>query len=214
MCAGSAKPEAGAGGVFAAIAKPTKMASLRRETIARIFVMKKISLALAVLLGSTAPILAADVTAPVKEIMDATIKNWSGADSDWIDIFDASKLSRLYSKDFVTKYQAAIQNPAADEDGVSPFDYDVIVNGEDACPLEDLTYTPKPGADGATEVIVTFKKATCMDDGSDKQAVTTVRFEMLDEAGKPVIDDIVTEGDPGQPPNSLKNTMVQIAKGQ
>jgi hypothetical protein len=37
---------------------------------------------------------------------------------------------------------------------------------------------------------------------------------MLEEAGKPVIDDIVTEGDPGQPANSLKNTMVQIAKGQ
>lgn len=190
------------------------MASLRRKTIARIFAMKKIPLVLAILLGSTSPMLAADVTAPVKEIMDATIKNWSGADSDWIDIFDPGKLSRLYTKDFVTKYQAAIQNPAADEDGVSPFDYDVIVNGEDACPLEDLTYEPKPTAGGATEVVVTFKKATCMDDGSDKQAVTTVRFEMLEEAGKPVIDDIVTEGDPGQPANSLKNTMVQIAKGQ
>jgi len=190
------------------------MASLRRKTIARMLVMKKTSLALAVLLGSASPMFAADVTAPVKEIMDATIKNWSGADSDWIDIFDPSRLSRLYSKDFVMKYQAAIQNPAADEDGVSPFDYDVIVNGEDACPLEDLTYTPKPSADSATEVVVTFKKATCMDDVSDKQAITTVRFEMLEEAGKPVIDDIVTEGDPGQPPNSLKNTMVQIAKGQ
>jgi len=214
LCAGSAKPEGQPDGVFAAIAKPVKMASLRRETIARIFVMKKISLALAVLLGSTAPILAADVTEPVKEVMDATMKNWSGADGDWIDIFDPSKLSRLYSKDFVAKYQAAIQNPAADEDGVSPFAYDVIVNGEDACPLEDLTYTPKAVAAGTAEVVVTFKKATCMDDGSDKQALTTVKFEMLDEGGKPVIDDIVTEGDPGQPPNSLKNTMVEIAKGQ
>ncbi|MDQ0558463.1 hypothetical protein QO004_000236 [Rhizobium mesoamericanum] len=176
--------------------------------------MKKISLALALVLGSTAPILAGDVTGPVREIMDATIKNWSGADSDWIDIFDATKLSRLYSKDFVTKYQAAIQNPAADEDGVSPFDYDVIVNGEDACPLEDLTYAPQPATGGTTEVVVTFKKATCMDDGSDKQAVTTVRFEMRDEAGRPVIDDIVTEGDPGQPANSLKETMVKIANGQ
>jgi hypothetical protein len=176
--------------------------------------MKKISLVFAVLFGLNAPALAADTTAPVKEIMDATIKNWSGADSDWIDIFDESRLVRLYSQDFVTKYRAAVQNPAADEDGISPFDYDVIVNGEDACPLQDLTYTPKPGANGATEVVVTFKKSTCMDDGSDKQAVTTVRFEVIDEGGKPVIDDVVTEGDPGRPPNSLKDTMVLIAKGQ
>ncbi len=80
--------------------------------------------------------------------------------------------------------------------------------------LQDLAYTPKPGADGATEVVVTFKKATCMDDGSDKQAVTTVRFQVIDEGGNPVIDDVITQGDPGQPPNSLKNTMVQIAKGE
>jgi hypothetical protein len=190
------------------------MGSLRRETTAWTFIMKKISLVFAVLLGLNAPVLAADTTAPVKEIMDATIKNWSGTDADWIDIFDASRLTRLYSKDFVTKYQAAVQNPAADEDGISPFDYDVIVNGEDACPLQDLAYTPKPGADGATEVVVTFKKATCMDDESDKQAVTTVRFQVIDEGGNPVIDDVITQGDPGQPPNSLKNTMVQIAKGE
>lgn len=176
--------------------------------------MKKISLPLAILLGLSAPAFAGDATAPVKEIMDATMKNWSGTDADWIDIFDDSRLTRLYSKDFVTKYQAAVQNPAADEDGISPFDYDVIVNGQDACPLQDLAYAPKAAANGTTEVVVTFKKATCMDDGSDKQAVTTVRFEVIDEAGKPVIDDVITAGDPGQPDNSLKNTMVQIAKGE
>ncbi len=176
--------------------------------------MKTISLAFAALFGLTATVFAADATAPVKEIMEATTKNWSGADEDWQDIFDDSRLTRIYSKDFVTKYRAAMQNPAADEDGVSPFDYDVIVNGEDACPLQDMTYTPKPGENGATEVVVTFKKQTCMDGIEDKQALTTVRFEVLDEGGKPVVDDVFTEGDPGQPANSLKNTMVQIAKGQ
>ncbi|KQV81647.1 hypothetical protein [Rhizobium sp. Root1220] len=176
--------------------------------------MRNISFVFPFLLGLTVSAFAADTTAPVKEIMDATIKNWSGTDADWVDIFDESRLARIYSTDFVTKYRAAVQNPAADEDGISPFDYDVIVNGQDACPLEDLTYTPKPGADGVTEVVVTFKKSTCMDDGSDKQAVSTVRFEVIDEGGKPVIDDFLTEGDPGQPPNSLKTTMVQIAKGE
>ncbi|WP_160011981.1 hypothetical protein [Rhizobium sp. 18055] len=176
--------------------------------------MKTISLAFALLLGLGAPVFAADATAPVREIMDATTKNWSGADNDWVDIFEESRLVRVYSKDFVEKYRAAVQNPAADEDGISPFDYDVIVNGQDACPLEDMTYTPKPGANGTTEVVVTFKKQTCMDGVDDKQALTTVRFEVVEEAGKAVIDDVITEGDPGQPVNSLKNTMVLIAKGQ
>lgn len=176
--------------------------------------MKKISLVLTALVGLSAPAFAADVTAPVKEIMDATTKNWSGADAEWQDIFDPSRLATLYSKDFVSKYQLAVQNPAADEDGISPFDYDVIVNGEDACPLQDVTYDPKPAANGATEVVVTFKKSTCMDDGTDKNALTTVKFEVIEEGGKPVIDDLITEGDPGQPANSLKATMVQIAKGQ
>ncbi len=176
--------------------------------------MKKFALTFAVLLSVSAPAFAGDPTAPVKEIMDATIKNWSGTDSDWVDIFDDSRLTRLYSKDFVTKYRAAVQNPAADEDGISPFDYDVIVNGQDACPLQDLAYAPKAAVNGTTEVVVTFKKATCMDDGSDKQAVTTVRFEVIDEGSNSVIDDVITEGDAGQPPNSLKNTMVLIAKGE
>lgn len=176
--------------------------------------MKTISLAFSLLLGLAVPAFAADPTAPVKEIMDATISNWSGADNDWVDIFEESRLVRTYSKDFIEKYRAAVQNPAADEDGISPFDYDVIVNGQDACPLEDVTYTPKPGANGATEVVVTFKKQTCMDGVDDKQALTTVRFEVVEEGGKAVVDDVITEGDPGQPPNSLKDGMVQIAKGQ
>jgi hypothetical protein len=62
-------------------------------------------------------------------------------------------------------------------------------------------------------VVTTFKKATCMDDASDRQALTTVRFEVIEEGGKPVVDDIMTEGDAGQT-NSLKATMMLIAKGQ
>ena len=176
--------------------------------------MKKTAFLFVALIGLPGLSHAADATAPVKEIMDATVKNWSGNDSDWIDIFDDSRLDRLYSKDFVAKYQAAAKNPAADEDGISPFDYDVIVNGQDACPIADLSITPKPAANGTTEVVAAFKKSACMDDGTDKNAVTTVRFEVIDEGGKPVIDNIVTEGDPGQPPNFLKNTMVLIGKGE
>ncbi|MDK4737678.1 hypothetical protein PH547_02230 [Rhizobium sp. CNPSo 3464] len=156
---------------------------------------------------------AADVMAPVKTVMDATVSNWAGGDSDWQDIFDDSKLKDIYSKDFVAKYQAAAQFPAADEDGISPFDYDVIVGGQDACPLQELNIAPQPPKGDTTEVIATFKKSVCMGTDADYQKTTAVRFEVIQEAGKPVIDDIITVDDGGQS-NSLKSVMQDIVKQQ
>ncbi|OCJ12801.1 hypothetical protein A6U86_06150 [Rhizobium sp. AC27/96] len=157
--------------------------------------------------------LAADATAPVKVIMDATVSNWAGGDSDWQDIFDESRLKEDYSKDFAAKYQAAAQFPAADEDGISPFDYDVIVNAQDACPLEEVKLAAQPPKGNVTEVLATFKKSTCMGTDADYQKTTTVRFEVIQEAGRPVIDDIVTNDDNGSP-SSLKSVMQDLVKQQ
>ena len=156
---------------------------------------------------------AADVTTPVKTVMDATVSNWAGGDSDWQDIFDESKLKDLYSKDFIAKYQAAAQFPAADEDGISPFDYDVIVGGQDACPLQEVNIAPQAPKGATTEVIATFKKSVCMGTDADYQKTTTVRFEVIQEAGKPVIDDIITVDDAGQS-STLKSVMQDIVKQQ
>lgn len=157
--------------------------------------------------------LAADATTPVKAIMDATVSNWAGGDSDWQDIFDESRLKDIYSKDFAAKYEAAAQFPAADEDGISPFDYDVIVNAQDACPLEELKIAAQPPKNNVTEVLATFKKSTCMGSDADYQKVTTVRFEVIEEGGKPVVDDIVTNDDNGNP-SSLKSVMQDLVKQQ
>ncbi|TXH84324.1 MAG: hypothetical protein E6Q77_02795 [Rhizobium sp.] len=157
--------------------------------------------------------LAADATTPVKAIMDATVSNWAGGDSDWQDIFDDSRLKDIYSKDFAAKYEAAAQFPAADEDGISPFDYDVIVNAQDACPLEELKIAAQPPKNSVTEVLATFKKSTCMGSDADYQKVTTVRFEVIEEGGRPVVDDIVTDDDSGNP-SSLKSVMQDLVKQQ
>ncbi|TCL73534.1 hypothetical protein [Rhizobium sp. BK251] len=176
--------------------------------------MKKTALLLFCLLASPGLGLAQDATAPVKEVMDATVKNWAGTNSDWIDIFDLQKLVRLYSRDFAAKYQAAAEHPAVDDDGISPFDYDVIINGEDACPLEAVSIEEQPAADGVTEVVVRFKKATCFEGDDQSQDFTTVRFKVIAEGDSLVIDDILTEAEPGQPPVSLKAAMVVIASGE
>ncbi|MBY5741071.1 hypothetical protein [Rhizobium leguminosarum] len=175
--------------------------------------MKTIAVVIASLIAFSGIGHAADITAPVKEIMDATKSNWADNNSDWTDIFDASRLDRLYSRDFVAKYKAAAQFPAVDDDGISPFDYDVIVNGQDACPLQDLTMAAAPLVDGVAEVTVRFKKSACSD-VPDAKDYTTVRFEVVEEGGKPVIDDIVTENIETQARDSLKATMALIAKGQ
>lgn len=175
--------------------------------------MKTFAVVIASLIAFSDAAHAADATAPVQEIMDATKRNWADNNSDWTDIFDASRLDRLYSKDFVARYQAAAQFPAVDDDGISPFDYDVIVNGQDACPLEDLTMAAAPPVNGTTEVTVRFRKSACSD-APDAKDYTTVRFEVVEEAGRPVIDDIVTENIETQGHNSLKATMALIAKGQ
>ncbi|EJZ21761.1 hypothetical protein NE852_11315 [Rhizobium sp. Pop5] len=175
--------------------------------------MKTIALIIASLIASSGIGHAADATAPVKEVMEATKSNWADNNSDWTDIFDASRLDHLYSKDFVARYQAAAQFPAVDDDGISPFDYDVIVNGQDACPLQDLTMTAAAPVNGATEVTVRFRKSACSD-APDAKDYTTVRFEVIEEGGNPVIDDIVTENIETQARDSLKATMAQIAKGQ
>ncbi|ANM10803.1 MULTISPECIES: hypothetical protein [unclassified Rhizobium] len=175
--------------------------------------MKTITLVIASLIVFSGAAYAADATAPVKEIMDATKSNWADNNSDWTDVFEASRLDHLYSQDFVARYKAAAQFPAADDDGISPFDYDVIVNGQDACPLEDMTMAAAPPVDGTTEVTVRFKKSACADT-ADAKDYTTVRFEVVEEAGQAVIDDIVTENLETQGRDSLKATMALIAKGQ
>ncbi|MGO7169131.1 hypothetical protein AB9F47_18910 [Rhizobium leguminosarum] len=175
--------------------------------------MKTVAVVIACLIAFSGTGYAADATTPVKEVMEATKSNWADNNSDWTDIFDASRLDHRYSRDFVAKYQAAAQFPAVDDDGISPFDYDVIVNGQDACPLEDLTMAAAPVVDGVAEVTVRFRKSTCSD-APDAKDYTTVHFLVIEEGGKPVIDDIVTENIETQARDSLKATMALIAKGQ
>lgn len=174
--------------------------------------MKTIALLLTVFAGLPTLAAAADIPAPVQEIMDATVNNWSGDDIEWVDIFDAAKLDELYSQDFAAKYREAAKHPAVD-DGISPFDYDVIINGQDACPLEDLKLTPQKTAEGQDEVVASFRKMAC-GEGEEAQAVSTVRFEMATEGGKAVIDDIMLEDPETKATSSLKSTMDEIAKGQ
>ncbi|MCD2182053.1 hypothetical protein OCK02_14455 [Rhizobium sp. TRM96647] len=159
--------------------------------------------------------LAADATAPVREIMETVTKNWADVADDnndpppYVDYFNDEFLQRLYSKDFVGKYREAAKYPAY-EDGDSPFDYDVIAMGQDGCSLKDLKIEAQPPVGGVTMVRTTFDNTHCFGEREPDWKPAEVDFNVVEEDGKAVIDDILRpqDGDPG----SLKTEMQAIAK--
>lgn len=153
--------------------------------------------------------LAADPTAPVKEIMTATEANWADDGSEFQDLFSEDRLNRLYSAEFLALFRKASDNEFARESG-TPFDYDVIVNAQDGCPLEDVSIKPQSSSGGRTVVVARFKSTTCFGDDPDFQKPTETRFDVVEEGGRAVIDDIHTpDGDGGY--SSLKKEMQTIA---
>lgn len=157
---------------------------------------------------------AADAAEPVREIMNTATSNWADlADSDnlpdYVDYFNDELLPRLYSKDFVAKYREAAKYPAY-EDGGSPFDYDVIAMAQDGCSIKDLKIESGPAVAGVTTVRTSFDNTHCFGERAADWKPAEVDFQVIEEDGRPVIDDILRpqDGDPG----SLKAELVEIAK--
>ena len=176
--------------------------------------MRTFLLSTAVILFSTAAF-AADPVEPVRKVMDVTVKNWSGAAEDWKYIFDEDMLSSLFSKAFVEQYREAAKKPAYEaESGKTgdPFGYDVVTNSQDGCPIQDLAIDAAPSKDGMSDVTAKFKLWTCMDEAEMKAMVDEVHFDVIEEGGKPVIDDIHRVGDEGR--DSLRKEMADLIKGE
>jgi len=176
--------------------------------------MQKVLLAIAaIFISSTA--FAADPTEPVKKVMDITVKNWSGEADDWKYIFDEDLLTTLFSKAFIAQYREASKKPASEaESGEKgdPFGYDVVTNSQDGCPLQDVNISAAPPKDGVSDVTVKFKLWACMDEAEMKTTVDQVNFDVIEEDGKPVINDIHRVGDEGR--DSLQQEMANIIKGE
>jgi hypothetical protein len=152
---------------------------------------------------------------PVKAVMDLATALWSDdPKADGQDYFDKTRLNTLYSKAFVDIYHQAAKFPIYD-DSDGPFGYDVITNGQDGCPLKDVVIAPGATANDLTDVKVTFKLWTCIDDGSvDKNSVSEVHFDVVTEDGKPVIADIHRKGDDGKLDSLVKEMQDIVKSGQ
>ena len=172
--------------------------------------MAKLSgLLVAALLLAASPALAADPTAPVVEVMKLTQSNWADDGSDFQPLFSDERLAQLYSRDFRALFAEASKSAFASEAG-TPFDYDVIVNAQDGCPLKDIAIAAEPGAGPPSVVVARYRFLTCFGAAPEYQAVSETRFDVVEENGRAVIDDIRTaDGDGGF--NSLKDEMKAIA---
>ena len=168
------------------------------------------ALAAAFLLTIASPALAADAQGPVKAIMDLAVALWSDDPKvEGQDYFDKARLETLYSKTFADAYREAAKHPLYDE-ASGPFGYDVVTNGQDGCPLKDVTITNQGEKAGISDIKVTFKLMTCYDDDADKDATSEVHFDVITENGKPVISDIHRMADGKL--DSLLKEMQDIAK--
>lgn len=150
-------------------------------------------------LAVVGPADAADVTTPVRAIMDVATALWSNGNGEAGDYFDEAHIGN-FSKTMRALYTEATKHPAFDtEDGAgSPFDYDPIVLGQDGCPLDGLTLQVGKKDAAATDVVARFKHFACMEGASDEErnAVSEVHFRVISEGGRPVIADVASgEGD-------------------
>lgn len=128
---------------------------------------------------------------PVNRIIDIAKARWETTDANGPDYFD--KLDRDFSKKFVATYKQASKYPVYDGSD-SPFDYDVITSSQDGCPLKDISVASEDEKNGVTVVDASFKLWTCADDES-RDKVSQLKFDVVTEGGKPVIDDIHRNND-------------------
>lgn len=152
------------------------------------------------------PALAIDMTAPVREVVEATARNWGeGSSGSEEEVFSEDRLKRLFSADFAAAFHEASKNPPYDipegETTGFPFDYDPIAQGQDGCPFKNIRIED----DGDGQVTALFNNRSCFQDTADA-ADTVLIFHVATENGRAVIDDIypVIDGNSG---NSIKQDL-------
>lgn len=150
---------------------------------------------------------ASDVTTPVREIIETAARGWDEIiEEPGEDVFSPDRLARLFSKDFARAFEAASKNPPFDppegETTGFPFDYDPIAQGQDGCAFEDIRIED----DGNGQVTALFNNRRCFGEGAEYEADTVLIFHVIEEDGRPVIDDFYPVVD-GQRGSSIKQDL-------
>jgi hypothetical protein len=167
------------------------------------------------LLVSVVPAFAFSPEEPVNVLVTATVENWAGTNEEFKFVLAEELLATVYSQGFAKAYRDAkkkISGDAGDGEDYEPFGYDIITNSQDGCPLQDVKSEVASSGGGKAEVIVSFKHFACMGDQAEYQFRNVVHFDVVEEGGKAVVDNIRHQGDEGE--QSLRDDLADIIKGQ
>lgn len=168
-----------------------------------------------ILLALATPAAAFSPEQPVKILIDATVDNWAGVNEEFSFVLDEKLLDTVYSKAFAKAYRdakAKITEDAGDGEDYEPFGYDIITNSQDGCPLQDVKSNVASSKDGRAEVIVSFKHFACMGEQEEFQILNVVHFDVIEEGGNAVIDNIRHKSDEGE--QSLRADLDDIVNGR
>lgn len=159
------------------------------------------------------PAHADDVPSAIREVMQIESDFWSPKQPKQ-SIFSDDNIERLFSRDFVRLYRAAMKHPIY-PNGKTPFDFDIIVQGQDSCSLDDIKVDKRLDIDQAGNYYeVSFANFACFDDDGDKARRTTIYFSLVAENGRLVIDDVLTSEVEAEYDDSTKALMANIAAGE
>jgi len=156
------------------------------------------------------PARADEAPASIREVMRIEADVWSPRQPKQ-SIFDDTRIERLFSRDFVRLYRAAMRHPIY-PGGTTPFDFDIIVQGQDSCSLDDMKIAQYEMDAPGNFHEVSFANFACFDDDGDKARRPTIHFSMVDEGGRTLIDDVLTYEN-GEKQHSTKVLMANIAAG-
>lgn len=159
--------------------------------------MKKLAVVIALSTLMPCGAHAASVEDPIRKVMDIAVSRWQ-PDGSGSGYFEKRDLNANYSKAFVGVYHRAEKYPAYDDGSTNPFDYDVITSSQDGCPIKDLKIAKGKENNGVTTVNVSFRLWDCAETAEEKAKVSQVRFDVVMEKGKALINDIHRRGQDGQ----------------
>lgn len=147
----------------------------------------RIAVALASILVSL-PALANDATDPVRAVM--AVAGWHGEGQPSVeaqDYFDEKLLGTIYSASFVEVYRLAQKVDELQDGQGYMTGYDVVIGGQDSCPLKDVRFETRPPVGAAIPVAVYFDAMSCFGQKPDLKEPNTI-FHVIEQDGRYVID--------------------------
>lgn len=138
-----------------------------------------------------------DVTAPVREVLAVINKILPSRNkSQARDYFSEDHLTRLFSEEFGNLYRWSIDMYYL------VLKHDEITGTKNVCPTPKLDIEQVERPDAEWDVVTRFQHESCLENQNKPGAISKIVFQVIEENGRPVIDDILAYQD--DKPNSLK----------